>query len=94
MVKFSGTTEGGGRLIGIGLSRRNCELLLAGQPISFSLRELGLRVVDANGQIVAGHVLVLGGATEADIMAEAQQAAEAAGVPVDPLEERIKPSDG
>jgi hypothetical protein len=39
MIKFVADTEGGGRLIGLGLSRGNCERLLAHKPISIDLRK-------------------------------------------------------
>ena len=50
MVKFSGLTkDGAGRLIGIALSRKNCEKLLEGQPIAVELGEFGLQVCDVPG---------------------------------------------
>jgi len=39
MIKFSGDSQDDGRLIGVGLSRGNCERLLAGIPISLDLRK-------------------------------------------------------
>jgi hypothetical protein len=39
MIKFVADTEGGGRLIGLGLSRGNCERLLAHKPISIDMRK-------------------------------------------------------
>jgi hypothetical protein len=41
MIKFRGE-DNGKPLVGIGLSRKNCERLLAGDPIKFNLREVGL----------------------------------------------------
>jgi|SRR5215831_17040734 len=39
MIKFTGDVKGGGRLIGLGLSRNNCERLLDHKPIEVDLRE-------------------------------------------------------
>lgn len=40
MIKFAGTSKRGTPLIGFGLSRANCEKLLAGQPIRISVDEM------------------------------------------------------
>ncbi len=88
MVKFSGLTQDGkGRLIGIALSRVNCERLLEGQPIAFDLAEIGLGVCDVpggtgtpNGPPMSGHVLIVAGETELAIMEEMEATARAAGV--------------
>lgn len=92
MVKFSGTTRDGlGRLIGIALSRKNCEKLLEGQPIAFDLSELGLRVTaigegESYDQVgdreMPGQVLIIAGETEQKILAELQQVARGEGVPI------------
>lgn len=37
MIKFTGLTPEGARLIGLGLSRANCELLLQHKPIRIDL---------------------------------------------------------
>ena len=95
MIKFSGLTQDGkGRLIGIALSRRNCERLLEGDPIAFDLSELGMRVIewprgtrsdppanDPAGAMI-GQVLIIAGETEKSIMAELGHHARAAGVEI------------
>ena len=57
MIKFSATnTETGQPVLGIGLSRANCEKLLAGQPILFNTSGMaGLPALE---------VFILGGETE------------------------------
>lgn len=86
MVKFGGETQDGkGRLIGIALSRRNCEKLLEGQPITFDLAELGLRVVPIRGEPRLpriGQVLIVAGETEQAILDELQGVAHGAGVDI------------
>jgi hypothetical protein len=56
MIKFIGTS-GNKKLIGLGLSRRNCELLLQGKPIVVDVEKMDpeLRI----------KVLLIGGETEA-----------------------------
>jgi hypothetical protein len=66
MLKASGTTENGEPLLLIGLSEGNMQKLLAGEPIHFALKDVGLG---------AGSVMILGGKTELDI-------AQQLGVPV------------
>ena len=39
MIKFTGDLKGGGRLIGLGLSRSNCERLLDHKPINIDMRQ-------------------------------------------------------
>ncbi len=87
MVKFSGVTnEGKGRLIGIALSRKNCEKLLDGQPIAFDLAELGLRVQPVGEPYpLLGHVVIVAGETEQEIMDELQEIARKANVAVSEL---------
>lgn len=63
MIKFRGE-EKGNPLIGIGLSRKNCERLLAGDPIKFNLREVGL---EHNIEVI-----VFGGETEQSMAAMLQ----------------------
>lgn len=81
-MKFGGETQGGkGRLIGIALSRRNCERLLEGDPITFSLEELGLRVVPMRGgRTRDGQILLVAGETENAILGELMQVSRDAGV--------------
>lgn len=96
MIKFSGLTKGSdGRLIGIALSRRNCERLLEGDPIAFDLEELGLRVTvigegegfdQVRDREKTGHVLIIAGETESSIMAELGHHARAAGVEIRKVE--------
>lgn len=59
MIKFHGESEGGRHLLGIGLSRKNCEKLLAGQPIHFSIDEM-----EGSGLPWKGDVLIIAGETE------------------------------
>lgn len=90
MVKFSGLTkDGAGRLIGIALSRKNCEKLLEGQPIAVELGEFGLQVCDVpggtgtkRGPPMPGQVLIIAGETEQKILGELQQVARGEGVPI------------
>jgi hypothetical protein len=68
VIKFHGTASDGGELIGIGLSRKNCERLLAGKPIHFKLSDMA-----ASGLAMKGEVLIIGGETEEAITAELHQ---------------------
>lgn len=65
MIKFHGVAADGGELLGIGLSRKNCEKLLAGQPIHFSLDEMA-----GSGMTWNGEILIIGGETEQAITDE------------------------
>lgn len=60
MIKFTGTAKDGGRLIGLGLSRGNCERLLDNRPIKIDLR------ADLNIPF-KGEIVLLAGETEATI---------------------------
>lgn len=40
MIQFSGKTEKGGRLVGIGLSDRNLELMAQARPIKIDVEKL------------------------------------------------------
>lgn len=85
MIKFSGMTgeDKRGRLIGIGLSRRNCEKLLEGDPILFELEVLGLRVTTIGEPYPRrAQVLIVAGETEEAILAELKATASAAGVTI------------
>lgn len=92
MVKFSGLTkDGAGRLIGIALSRKNCEKMLEGQPITIDLAEFGLRVTaigegepydQVGDREMPGQVLIIAGETEQKILVELQQVARGEGVPI------------
>ena len=96
MIKFGGLTQDGkGRLLGIALSRKNCEKLLRGQPIAFELQEIGLAVCDSPGGTgtkfgppMPGHVLIVAGETEDEIMAEILKVGSEAGVPIRPMPSR------
>lgn len=56
MIKAAGTNlEKGCHMILIGLSRGNCEKLLAEEPIQFNLESMGLPPMD---------ILIMGGETE------------------------------
>ncbi len=55
MIKAAGSLEGRPLLV-LGLSRRNCELLLEGRPIKVDLEEVG--------RPEQGVVLIVGGETE------------------------------
>jgi hypothetical protein len=55
MVKATAITDRGARLVIIGLSRANCELLLAGKPIAFQGSDVSLDTEPAtNFLLVAG----------------------------------------
>jgi len=69
MIKFHGTATDGGELIGIGLSRKNCERLLAGKPIHFKLEDMA-----GSGLTLKGEVLIVGGETEQSITDELHRA--------------------
>ncbi len=80
MIKFGGRggKNGERRVIGMALSRRNLERLLANEPISFHCEDLGIAGID---------VLLIAGETAADAIAELEKAAAlsnisfAAGIP-------------
>lgn len=60
MIKASGKVLEGAlerKLMVLGLSRRNTELLLQGKPISFDAKEIGIDC----------RVVILGGETETDL---------------------------
>lgn len=46
MVKFTASTEAGVPVIGLGLSRANCDLLLEGRPIAINAADLGLAALE------------------------------------------------
>ena len=47
MIKFTARRYDGVTVVGLGLSRANCERLLDDQPIPIDLRDLGLTGTDA-----------------------------------------------
>lgn len=53
MIKFSGTNERNIPVIGLGLSRANCQKLLSGHPIRISLDEI-VPSLDAEIVLFAG----------------------------------------
>ena len=60
MIKFAGNTTNDTPVLGIGLSRENCDRLLEGQPIRFTTEFMqGIPVLE---------VFIMGGETEADMM--------------------------
>lgn len=63
MMRFGAQFPNGRKIFGIGLSRANCERLLAGKPIAFPLEEMG----------GSGEILIMAGETE---QAMAQQLQE------------------
>jgi hypothetical protein len=63
MIKFIGETQDGGRLIGIGLSRSNCDKLLEHHPIRINLR------TDLNIPW-RGEILIIAGESEATLTEE------------------------
>ena len=66
MIKAIGQGASGQRLLILGLSRKNTELLLAGRPISVDLRSLmGLEAT----------VLLIAGETEEDLVRQLREAA-------------------
>ena len=65
MIKFHGVATDGGELIGLGLSRKNCEKLLAGQPIHIKLSDMA-----DSGLAMKGEILLIGGETEQSITDE------------------------
>jgi hypothetical protein len=62
MIKFAGTTPRKTPVIGLGLSRANCERLLAGQPIRIRTDEI---VPELDAEII-----IFAGETEAAMAAE------------------------
>ena len=66
MIKFTGSTEKGGTLIGLGLSRKNCERLLQHKPIIIDLEH------DLNLPF-PGKIVILGGETEESMTAELRE---------------------
>ena len=61
MVKFSATNETGGPVLGIGLSRENCDRLLEGNPITFT--------TDSMAGLPALELLLFAGATDDEMAA-------------------------
>lgn len=63
MIKFSGTNpETGHPLLGIGLSKENCDRLLEGQPIMFPAANMaGLPAID---------VFIMGGTDESTMLSD------------------------
>ena len=61
LIRFRGVSHRGKKLIGFGLSRKNCELLLAHKPIQFDGAEFGLPDID---------FIITGGETEESIWKE------------------------
>lgn len=59
MIKFHGTGPDGGEMLGIGLSRKNCERLLAGKPIEFRLEDMQHSTLSWKGSVV-----IIAGETE------------------------------
>lgn len=73
MIKFTfDSKKPGVKVLGIGLSRLNCERLLAGQPIPIDLAEMGVSHL--------WDIVIMGGETELTIKAEL----EAAGMEMPP----------
>lgn len=71
MVKFVGQSEGGTRtLIGLGLSRRNTERLLAGEPIRV---KVDAPLPEGLALPLAIDIVLCGGETEATIAADIQR---------------------
>lgn len=78
MVKFGGFAgeKGERRVLGIGLSRRNCEKLLDGEPIAFKGEELGIDNVE---------VVIVGGENERSIVRDLKAGCLQHGVSLRPL---------
>lgn len=99
MVKFGGlVNDGKGRLIGIALSRKNCERLLDGEPITFDLNELGMAVCDDPGGTgsrygtpMPARVLIVAGETEDAILTELVGAAREVGADIEEMGPDGKP---
>lgn len=72
MIKFRGDASDGKPVMVFGLSHQNIDRLKAGEPISFSLSELGLE----------GHVIIMAGETEAAIYEELTGAGLAKGIKI------------
>lgn len=72
MIKCRGQCADGKHLYILGLSRKNTEMLLAGRPIDVDLSEIG-------GQ---GHVLLMAGETEDQMVDLLAGLAKQQGVPV------------
>lgn len=60
MIKFTGTQDGK-PLLGLGLSRGNCDKLLAGQPIVIHCEQIGLAPLT---------IFLMGGETEESMAGE------------------------
>ncbi len=61
MIKFHGTSPDDREMLGLGLSRKNCERLLAGQPIFIDLDKMASA---GSGLKMRGVILIIGGETE------------------------------
>ena len=83
MVKFGGRTGENRerKVVGIGISRHNWELLLLGRPIHFAGEEVGADGID---------VVIVGGEDEETIARELREESEKAGVPIRSLEEALR----
>lgn len=68
MIKFLGVKDGR-TLLGIGLSRGNCNLLLDGKPIEIDIRKMMGDVSPIN-DLNEGTILIFGGETEATMHAD------------------------
>lgn len=65
MIKFLGTV-GDREVLGLGLSRDNCDKLLEGKPIKIDLEKM-LAETDQSYDLNKALVLIFGGETEADM---------------------------
>ena len=63
MIKMLATNENGDPILILGLSRANCEHLLAGKPIAFPTDRIPMTKAPV-------HIIILGGETEQSIVDE------------------------
>lgn len=83
MIKFTAEGEKG-KILGIGLSRLNCERLLEGKPITLDTQSLGLPF--------KLNIIIIGGETEFAITAELER--NGMDLPEDPDNIHIDPKLG
>jgi hypothetical protein len=72
MIKFLAERDGR-PMIGLGLSRGNCEKLLAGKPIFIDLKVMLMNVAELP-DLNEATILIFGGETEESMQAELKQA--------------------
>lgn len=79
MIKATGKTGDGKPLVLLGLSGENVTRLMADEPITFNLAEMGLPALQ---------VVIIGGRTQAEIVAQLEQYGLVPPGVITPIDER------